>query len=504
MNATYGITSNLTLDATFNPDFSQVEADAGQIAVNERFALFFPEKRPFFLEGTEIFNLPMRLVHTRTVADPIGGAKLTGKVGGINIGYLGAVDHALEDDDVVGEAAVNLLRVRKDVGQSSNVGLIYTDRTRSSDDFNRVLGGDARFVFDRRYTLTVMGAASRSDDPTEGAGTGTLLNVGIDRSGRNLSFDVQLQDVAPDFVARSGFIRRIGDTQLRGEVRYNWWGEQGAAVETVGPNLEFQGFWDHDDFWSGRGPEEWEFQYGGRISFRNNVTFFASGILSGFDLPSDAYEGLFVDPGGGERRPFRPDQEAFQPLHGLRLFTWFNTWQRFRGRIRAEWRQTPVFERGVGVPVEAADAWVVDGSFNVFPTRQLQSEIGMRHESLFLHDGGGRHSTATIPRIRTQYQFTRALFLRTIVEYDSQDREAITDPATGLPILNCEEECELADGSADHDLYGEVLLSYEPSPGTVFFLGYSRTMVDDSAFAFRRMTPESDGLFLKGSYRFRF
>ena len=68
---TYGITSNLTLDGTVNPDFSQVEADAGQIAVNERFALFFPEKRPFFLEGTEIFGLPRQLVFTRTIVDPI-------------------------------------------------------------------------------------------------------------------------------------------------------------------------------------------------------------------------------------------------------------------------------------------------------------------------------------------------------------------------------------------------------------------------------------------------
>ncbi|HSR42181.1 MAG TPA: hypothetical protein VLL48_08420, partial [Longimicrobiales bacterium] len=246
------------------------------------------------------------------------------------------------------------------------------------------------------------------------------------------------------------------------------------------------------------------FQYGGRISFRNNVTFFATGILSGFDFPADAYEDLFVDLGGGERRPFLPDQEGFQPLHGLRLFTWFNTWERFRGRIRAEWRQTPVFEQEVGVPVETAEAWIVDGSFNVFPTRQLQSEIGIRHESLFLHDGGGRYSTATIPRIRTQYQFTRALFLRTIVEYNSQDRTPLTEPSSGLPILQCEDACERSEGTVDHDVYGEVLLSYEPSPGTVFFLGYSRTMVDDGAFAFRRMSRQSDGLFLKGSYRFRF
>ena len=78
MNLSYGVTSNLTLDATYNPDFSQVEADAGQIAVNERFALFFPEKRPFFLEGTEIFGMPKQLVYTRSIANPIGALAIDG------------------------------------------------------------------------------------------------------------------------------------------------------------------------------------------------------------------------------------------------------------------------------------------------------------------------------------------------------------------------------------------------------------------------------------------
>ena len=79
LNASYGLTSNLTLDATYNPDFSQVEADAGQIAVNERFALFFPEKRPFFLEGTDVFTMPRRLVYTRSIGNPVGAAKLSGR-----------------------------------------------------------------------------------------------------------------------------------------------------------------------------------------------------------------------------------------------------------------------------------------------------------------------------------------------------------------------------------------------------------------------------------------
>ncbi|NIP81334.1 MAG: hypothetical protein GWM90_19820, partial [Gemmatimonadetes bacterium] len=130
VNARLGLTRNLVLDATFNPDFSQVEADADQVAVNERFALFFPEKRPFFLEGTEVFNTPQRLVYTRAIVDPIGGAKLTGKVGSFNVGYLGAVDESpITFDEGTDEAAFNLVRLRRDVGSGSNVGVLYTDRT---------------------------------------------------------------------------------------------------------------------------------------------------------------------------------------------------------------------------------------------------------------------------------------------------------------------------------------------------------------------------------------
>ena len=91
LNFRLGFTS-YALDATINPDFSQVESDAGQVTVNERFALFFPEKRPFFLEGIELFGSPQTLVYTRRIVDPKAGAKLTGKFGQLGVAHLTAVD----------------------------------------------------------------------------------------------------------------------------------------------------------------------------------------------------------------------------------------------------------------------------------------------------------------------------------------------------------------------------------------------------------------------------
>src|SRR5690606_3401717 len=111
--------SNLSLDATVNPDFSQVESDATQVTVNERFALFFPEKRPFFLEGIELFATPNQLVYTRRIADPIAGGKVSGKVGPLGIAHLTAVDEGFGEAP---DALFNITRLRTDFGANSLAG----------------------------------------------------------------------------------------------------------------------------------------------------------------------------------------------------------------------------------------------------------------------------------------------------------------------------------------------------------------------------------------------
>ncbi|MGH7634381.1 MAG: DUF5916 domain-containing protein, partial [Gemmatimonadaceae bacterium] len=137
----WGMTSALSLSATAHPDFSQVEADVAQVTVNQRFALFYPEKRPFFLEGLERFDTPNRLIYTRQITQPDAGAKLTGKIGQTSVAYLAAVDQA---DSLSGNHPVfNVLRVRRDVGASSTLGLVYTDRLDGSS-WNHVGGADAR------------------------------------------------------------------------------------------------------------------------------------------------------------------------------------------------------------------------------------------------------------------------------------------------------------------------------------------------------------------------
>jgi len=498
-NLTYGLTSNLTLDGTYNPDFSQVEADAGQIAVNERFALFFPEQRPFFLEGTEIFNLPKRLIYTRSVANPITGAKLTGKVGDFGMGYLGAIDELNDSTNVY----VNLLRLRRDVGAGSNVGLVYTDRTHSSAEYNRLLGGDGRFVAGR-YALTVTGALSTTgelDDPTTSGG---LWSARFERSGRGLTFNAEAEGVTPDFDAGSGFINRVDIAQFESRIGYTWFGGRGALLERYGPFAQVNAIWEHEDLWAGQVWEEGEMELGFSASFRGNITLFGNYFRKGFDLAPDRYTGLFTQTAGG-LVPFTPDQGEFQGMSGLRLFMFANRWQRVRVRGSAERRTTPIFERGTGSPAERATSWNTDLNFTIFPTNSMQIEAGARHQTLSRLNNGEEYSSATLPRVSAQYQLSRSLFVRLIGEYAAQSRNDLRSPQ-GLPLFECEEgeECALLEGSDNNDVYFEALLSYEPSPGTVFFAGYSREMDDPTAFGFRQVLTQRDGFFMKISYRYRF
>ncbi len=518
VNAKYGLTSNLTLDATYNPDFSQVEADAGQIAVNERFALFFEEKRPFFLEGTEIFTMPKNLVYTRSIINPVAGVKLGGKAGSFQLGYLGAVDEVGGSGELARRPVVNLLRARRDLGSASTLGMVYTDRTTSGDEYNRMLGLDARFVLAGRYTLTVIGAGSRTATPGSGSATpasgsatpgsgpenGSYLSLQLQRASPTLTFNLDLEDVAHAFDAGSGLIPRVGDTRLQSRLEYNFRGEPGALVEQFRPGFDASAFWDHESFWRRELFEEAEVRYGATTSFRNNITVLLAATAKRYDFGAGDYDGLFIGDGRGGEVPFVADQDPFGLLHGIGGFFWVNSWDVLRGRVRWGWGQDAVFDLRYGVPIEVGTGWNVDMAVYAYPTRHLSAELGLRYQSLYRERDGTLALEAVIPRIKTQYQFNRALFLRAIVEYGAQMRRDLVDPATGQPLLACRSgNCSLRSGSDANDVHVETLLSYEPTPGTVFFVGYSRQMEDTGRLRFRDVQPTADGLFAKVSYRFR-
>ena len=172
VNFKYGVTSNLTADFALNPDFSQIE-------VNQRFALFFPELRPFFLEGAEIFAIPgpINPVHTRTIVDPFYGAKLTGKVGRTTVGVIYANDEApgnLDDssDPAFDQSAQTFVgRVRYDLYAESHIGAIMTDR-KFLNSHSRLVGLDSNFRLGDTHSVAVraMGTQHRDLDGLETSG----------------------------------------------------------------------------------------------------------------------------------------------------------------------------------------------------------------------------------------------------------------------------------------------------------------------------------------------
>ncbi len=161
-NVRWGVTPNLSLNGTVNPDFSQVESDASQIQYDPRNAVFFEEKRPFFLDGLEQFATPNRLIYTRRIAAPLAAAKLTGTLSGTSVGFLSAVDDRVTSRTGDTHPVFNILRARRDLGTRSRIGFAYTDRI-DGDDWNRVAGIDARIALGEVSTLDLQGAVSGNE-----------------------------------------------------------------------------------------------------------------------------------------------------------------------------------------------------------------------------------------------------------------------------------------------------------------------------------------------------
>ncbi|MCH7933763.1 MAG: carbohydrate binding family 9 domain-containing protein [Gemmatimonadetes bacterium] len=248
----YGITSNLTADFTVNPDFSQIESDRAQIEVNQRYPLFFPELRPFFVEGAEMFDVPgpVTFVHTRTIVNPQYGAKLTGKLGAMSVGVLAANDVAPGDlpdelDPAFGKSAQTFIgRVRYDLYPESNIGVIFTDRE-FMDGFSRLLGADGNF----RLSPTIagafrgVGAWNLAPDGVEKR-NGHVYDASLRKNGRHVNWFAAAYEISPNFDTDVGFVRRTDERRLSGNIGYRFW-PQGRIINW-GPRFTLRRNWDFD------------------------------------------------------------------------------------------------------------------------------------------------------------------------------------------------------------------------------------------------------------------
>ena len=477
--------TNFALDATVNPDFSTVESDEGQVTVNERFALFFPEKRPFFLEGIELFATPNQLVYTRRINDPIAGAKMTGKFGRLATAYLAALDETGEDD-----ALFNIGRLRYDLGSASTGGFTYTDRI-AGDAYNRVASADAHIVFARLYFLEGQLGNSWTRD---GAGSrdGAIWKAEFDRTGRSWGFNYRLNGIAPDFATQSGFVNRTGIVSGSAFNRLSFYGSRGALIEQFTTFFGVNRLWDYDDFSLGDAIEGDE-QINTRYNFRGGWSA-AAGLERRFYFFDPASFGGHEVSGPGGPLPFLPAEKVTGQL-AVSASVSTPTFQSFSASVNAGFGEAPIF-------AEAAEGHGMElgASLTVRPVSSIRATGSVNYFRLARDRDDSEFARAIIPRLKVEFQPARAFFFRFIGEYRAERQAALRNATDGAPILVGGSSDT---GRDDNHFRIDWLAAYEPTPGTALYFGYGSTLQDSGALSFSNVRRNDDAFFLKAAYLIR-
>ncbi len=429
----------LTLDLTLNPDFSQVESDEPQVTVNQRYEVFFPEKRPFFIENAGFFQTPVNLFFSRRIVDPQFGARMTGKVGRWSLGVIGIDDRvpgafAPPPDSFGGErAGIGIVRVQREFGNQSSVGFLMTGRSSGSES-NRVYSLDTRLKLNPNWVFTgqMIKSDTRLADGTRL--TGPAYWAELSNSGRHFKYAARYSDRSPSFRADLGFIQRVDIRQMEHAAGY-YWKPKGGLVTLFGPDLSTIVNWDR----LGR-VQDWIVD----ASF-------------GADLKGPA--------GLGCRRV-----DAFELFQGIGFRKHSSdcgiVWKRLK------WLELTLdYLWGVGVnyfpgpglaPFLGSEKKVLSG-FTYRPSPRLRIDETYIYSLLTTRGGpaGPARPAASIfnnhiLRSKVNYQFTRPLSVRAILDYNS----VLADPA--LVALD-----------RAKTLKADILLTYLLNPGTALYLGYT-------------------------------
>ena len=434
VNLKYGVTSNLTLDVTYNPDFSQIESDRPQIEVNQRFPLFYPEMRPFFLEGQEIFNMPgpVNFVHTRTIVDPRYGGKLTGKVGNTTMGVLVANDEApgnlgdayRDSDFRYGKTAdVVIGRVRYDLYAESHIGAIVTDRE-FLGGYSRLGGLDGNFRLNDATSVGFRAITSQNRDcgtwDAAGCGgafedtAGNMFDVGLRSNGRNLTYFVAGYTIDPEFDTAVGFVRRRDIKAGTGNVGYRWWPE--SWLINWGPTFNYTRNWNFENVL-----EDEMANAGVNFSFAKNIR-----VNAGYSRDMERFGGINFD------KEYYSLGGNVSTIRELSIGGFFS----YGDQVRYDLANPANSFLGAG------------GRGGVFmslrPFSRLQSQVNISTSNLIDPFSDTEIFDVKIYRALTTFQFTDRLLLRNILEYNTFQRT----------------------------MGANVLFTYRINSGTVFFIGY--------------------------------
>jgi len=457
----YGITSQLILDGTWNPDFSQVEADAGQVDVNLRYDLFFPEKRPFFLEGSEMFQMadssetdPLAaVVHTRTIIDPRLGFKLSGKVGKRDtVASILALDESPAGDPLFepGDdrfAGFAVLRYKRAVAEDGYLGAFYTGRGYAGGS-NQVAGADGQLRLSKSSQIEFHGFGARTSmGPETAAAGGLAIGLGYLYDTRDLGINLSFYDVSRDFQTEVGYLTRQGVAGLQASVLPRFY-PRSRFFRKIVPNLSVAAVKDLPS-----GLFETNDALGVTVLLPGNTTASLLGRYS-----TEVFLGRRFNTGG----VLVASQS--QVTKGLSL----------RGQ----------YSRGSSIRY-VADPYQgyghrLSGAVTYKPSEQFDLTASLTYSDFFREETREKEYGYAIWRGRLTYQMNKYLFFRGIVEYNSFRKELLTD----------------------------LLASFTYIPGTVIQLGYGSIYdrvewVDGEYRPAARFLEMKWGLFFKASYLWR-
>ena len=421
----------LTVDATINPDFSQVETDDPQVTVNERFEVFFPEKRPFFIENSGYFQTPVNLFFSRRIVDPGAGLRLSGKAGRWALGAIAINDRepgrVPAPDPLAGSrAGVGALRVQRELGEESTIGLLGTDRELDRS-FARMLSLDTRLKLGKNWAFSsqLMRSETRElNDSASVSGFGAFAE--LEREGRHLDYKGSYVHFDPQFSVPLGFVKRVGIRQLDQEVQHKW-RPKGRAVLAYGPTASVSYVW---------GPD-------GRQLDRELAAEFLVELVGETDVKlkrAAAFE-LF------DGVPFRPDETK------VSLKTEWLKWLAFDGSYK--WGGVVNHDPANGLAPFLGRAAEAELGVTLRATPRLWVGQTFIHSRLNTR-AGSPVLTERLWRSKINYQFSRFLSLRAIVDYKAEFGDT-----------------SLADIEDKKRWSADVLLTYLVNPGTALQVGYT-------------------------------
>jgi len=468
ITGTWGFTNNLTLSTALNPDFSQVEADAAQLDINKQFALYYPEKRPFFLEGMDFFETRKQALYTRSIADPDWGIKVSGKEGKNAVGIFSAQDATTNllfpgaESSSFGfmskKSYATVVRYRRDVGNSSTLGVLVTDRE-ADDYYNRVGGVDGLLRFSDSDSVSFQFLGSSTKYPANIANkysqghdelSGYIMSLGVSRDKKNYFLFAEYDDVSSSFRADLGFIPQVNYRQFEVGGGYIYWGKKDDFLTRI----IVSGNYDQTN------------KHNGDLLEREVEAYI------NFEGPMQSYG----EWGVGKRK---------KVYLGKAFDQWFN---HIFFRIIPAGNFEPNIYISFGDEIDLAQ--VRGGKYlTVSPEFRLNygKHINLKMEYMYhrLNIESERLFLVNILQGKFIYHFNNRAFFRAILQYRDVKRNT-----------------ELYEGEIDpkeKSLFSQLLFSYKINPRTVLFLGYS-----DNYFGFQNLnlTQKDRTFFFKIGYAF--